>query len=89
MRVLGHKPSKGQVWRRKKDRRNNEQHLVLLTKGGDTPKGKRLDKPHIQHHFLRKTLWLFYELIGTEGNYPDNWMLAPALEYVPKKKGRR
>lgn len=61
---------KGQVWRRKLDARNkNDRHLVLITQGGDSIKGKRIDKPRIQHHFKKKSLLLFYDLIGTENNH--------------------
>jgi len=81
-KLTGPKICKGQVWRRLSliKGRKAEVHDILITRGGDRPKGKRIDKPHIQHHFKPKSLWLFYELIGTEKNYPP---LLPAAVSSP------
>ncbi len=65
MRLLGPKVRKGQVWAKKTD----ANHKVLIVQAGDAVRGKRIDKPHIQHHFKIKSLWLFYDLIGTENNH--------------------
>lgn len=77
--LTGPKIKRGQVWRRRMDKNPPpECHDVLIVQGGEYPKGKRVDKPHIQHHFKKRSLWLYYELIGTEKNHPPMPLQGPA-----------
>jgi len=60
------KPKKGQVWKRKRD------GLLLLMVGGhngDTYRCVNLLNRKIQHHITKKTLNIYWQLIGTENNY--------------------
>lgn len=57
------KPQKGQVWRRKKDSMNL---LVVGTQGDGMFRTVNMQNRKVQHHVLRKTLWMYYTLVGTE-----------------------
>ena len=60
------KVKKGQVWRRKHDKLNI---VIVGTKGGDIFRCKNLINQKVQHHIHKKTLWLYYELLGSELKY--------------------
>lgn len=60
------KPKKGQVWRRKRD---GLELLIVGSHGDYTFRSVNLLNRKVQHHIMRKTLWIYYELVGTESKH--------------------
>jgi len=64
-----HKIKRGQIWQHNEPNRQGEIIALLVTgtKGSDYVHTVRLDNRKCQHRMRTKDLWLFYSLVGKNG----------------------